>query len=171
MTAMGLGMTMQVRNYEGTNLTEPLEIVDFQLDVSETNRIAELSNISPPMGLPAFGQLHFSFADLRASSQIQDAAIHTPDGTTGMPMRNLEIKVDLGPGNFVLYQDAVLLSIQNSFGDDGGRVDCTWRFRESVGRATPPRELQPAFRYRYGRGWQKKYTDTVQKLDWKSLGF
>jgi hypothetical protein len=164
MTAMGLGMTMQVRNYEGTNLTEPLEIVDFQLE-QEADRLADIFNMNPPIGLetPTFGKLHFSFAELEASRQIQEAAIHTPDGTTGLPMHNLEVKVDLGPGNWVLYQDAVLISIQNSFGDDGGRVDCSWRYRESIGRATPPRELQI-----HGL---RRASKPVQKLDWKNLGF
>ena len=149
-------MTMQVKRYTGINLTDELNVTEFDLEW-EANVIAEISNMEPPAHMlaePRIGKLYFSFRNMEAGRQIETAATRLPNGV--YPDNSLVVKVQLSENNWVLYHEAALISIQTIYADDA-KVNTTWTFEGTTGSADPPRELQ------------KKLP--IQKLDWKSLGF
>ena len=145
-------MTMQVKRYTGVNLTDQLNVIEFDIDWG-AETIAEISNMAPPahMAEPIIGQLHFSFRNMEAGRQIEAAATHGV-----YPDNSLMIKVQLSENNWVVYHEAALISIQTFYADDP-RVNTTWTYKRTTGSTEPPRELQKRL--------------SLQKLDWKSLGF
>ena len=151
-------ITMQVRYYNGVNLTDQLNVIEFDIEW-EVDRVAEISDMEPPAHMlaePRIGKLHLSFRNMDAGRQIEISATRLPNGVYSYLNNNLTVEVRLSENNWVLYHEAALISIQTFYADDV-RVDTTWTFERTTGSAEPPRELQ------------KKLP--VQKLDWKSLGF
>lgn len=147
-------MTMQVKRYTGVNLTDQLNVTEFNLEWG-AETIAEISNMEPPAHMlaePIIGKLHFSFRNMEAGRQIETAAMQY-----GVyPDNSLIVKVQLSENNWVLYHESALISIQTFYADDP-RVNTTWTYERTTGSTEPPRELQKRL--------------SLQKLDWKSLGF